>query len=188
VLQQEFKAYLNTTANITTWRHAAIAISQKHLRGAKFKQDYSLEPAPTWVAEQTGYTAYVTGNVYAREIEEAPGYVASARAEYRALSRTWHSFLSFGVYLSVLPPNSLKRPREESSKGIKDSNMSSCIGEVKNIEAEIQRRVKTKLEAEVEKRVKEALLRINELYLPQVKQQKTKRIEQVVIELGEEVI
>ncbi|KAL5344739.1 hypothetical protein ACLOAV_010431 [Pseudogymnoascus australis] len=113
ILQQAFRTWLNTDGNITTWRHAAIAISRKHLEGAKFKRDYGAEPAPTWAAEQTGHTAHVAGNVYARGIEEAPGHVASARAEYRALSRSWHSFLGFGVYLGVLPPNSLKRPRED---------------------------------------------------------------------------
>lgn len=176
VLQQEFKACLSTTANITTWRHAAIAISRKHLGGAKFKRDYNSEPAPTWVAEQTGHTAYVAGNVYARGIEEAPGHVASARAEYRALSRTWHSFFGFGAYLGVLPPNSLKRPRDESSRGIKDGNPnpSSYIEEAEvDIEAEIQRRVKTEVEAEVERRVKEALLQMNNSRLQQAKRQKT---------------
>lgn len=166
VLQQEVKSYLKTTANINIWRHAAIAISRKHLGGAKFKRDYSSEPAPTWVAEQTGHTAYVAGNVYARGIEEAPGHVASARAQYRALSRTWHSFLGFGVYLGVLPPNSLKRPRDLSSIEVKDSNLSFRIGEVGDIEAEIQKRVKTEVEAEVERRVKEALLQINGSYIP----------------------
>lgn len=113
ILQQAFRTWLNTDGNITTWRHAAIAISRKHLGGTKFKRDYGAEPAPTWAAEQTGHTAHVAGNVYARGIEEAPGHVASARAEYRALRRIWHSFLGFGVYLGVLPPNSLKRPRED---------------------------------------------------------------------------
>jgi hypothetical protein len=188
VLQQEFKVHLNTNARIILWRHAAIAISRKHLGGAKFKRDYGSEPAPTWVAEQTGHTAHVAGNVYARGIEEAPGHVASARAEYRSLSRTWHSFLGFRVYLGILPPNSLKRPRDESSKGIKEGSLSSCVGEVEDIEAEIQRRVKTELKAKVERRVKEALLRINDSYLPQVKRQKTEQVEQIAIEQGEEAI
>jgi hypothetical protein len=180
VLQQEFKAYLNTTANITLWRHAAIAISRKHLGGLKFKRDYGSEPAPTWVAEQTGHTANVAGNVYARGIEEAPGHVELARTEYRALSRTWHSFLGFGAYLGVLPPNSLKRPRDESSRGMKDGNPNplSYIREAEvDIEAEIQRRVKTEVEAEVERRVKEALLQVNDSRLQQVKRQKTNKIE-----------
>jgi hypothetical protein len=172
VLQQEFKAYLNTTANITIWRHTAIAISRKHLGGAKFKRDYGSEPAPTWVAEQTGHTAYVAGNVYARGIEEAPGHVASARAEYRALSRTWHSFLGFGVYLGVLPPNSLKRRQEDSREEVKEHNLASPAMEIVDIEAEVQRRVKLEL--------------LNLDCLHQVKRQKIKQAEQV--ELGKETI
>jgi hypothetical protein len=174
VLQQEFKTCLSTTANITTWRHAAIAISRKHLGGAKFKRDYNSEPAPTWVAEQTGHTAYVAGNVYARGIEEAPGYVASARAEYRSLSRTWHSFLGFGVYLGVLPPNSLKRLREDNWKALKEHDLARHPWEAVDIEAEVQRRVKLEL------------LKMNSP-MRQAKGHKTKRVERVVIELGEEI-
>ncbi|KAL5344753.1 hypothetical protein ACLOAV_010150 [Pseudogymnoascus australis] len=178
VLQQEFKAYLNTTANITLWRHAAIAISRKHLGGLKFKRDYGSEPAPTWAAEQTGHTANVAGNVYARGIEEAPGHVELARTEYRALSRTWHSFLGFGAYLGVLPPNSLKRPRDESRRGMKDRdvNLSSCIREDEvDLEAEIQRRVEIEVEAEVERRVKGALLQMSDSRSQQVKRRKTNK-------------
>lgn len=139
ILQQAFRTWLNTDGNITTWRHAAIAISRKHLGGAKFKRDYGSEPAPTWAAEQTGHTAHVAGNVYARGIEEAPGHVASARAEYRALSRSWHSFLGFGVYLGVLPPNSLKRARDDAGETMAEH------AEPFDIEAEIQRRVRQEL-------------------------------------------
>jgi hypothetical protein len=173
VLQQEFKVYLNTTANITIWRHAAIAISRKHLGGAKFKRDYGSEPAPTWVAEQTGHTAYVAGNVYARGIEEAPSHVASARAEYRAHSRTWHSFLGFGVYLGVLPPNSLKRLRDDSGEGLKEHDPASHLRGAVDIKAEVQRRVKLEL------------LKMNPP-IRQAKRYKMKRVEQVVIELGGE--
>jgi hypothetical protein len=37
--------------------------------------------------------------VYARGIEEAPGHVALARAEYRQISRAWYSWLRFAFYL-----------------------------------------------------------------------------------------
>jgi hypothetical protein len=143
VLQQEFKVHLNTNTRIILWRHAAIAISRKHLQGAKFKRDYGSEPAPTWSSEQTGHTAYVAGNVYARGIEEAPGHVAATRAEYRALSRAWHSFLGFGVYLGKSTHSSLKRPREEMTESA--NSWSAYILDPKDIEAEIQRRVKEEL-------------------------------------------
>jgi hypothetical protein len=143
------------------------------LGGAKFKRDYGSEPAPTWVAEQTGHTAYVAGNVYARGIEEAPGHVASACAEYRALSQTWHSFLGFGVYLSVLHPNSVKRPRDDSEDRLKKHDPAS------------HPRAAVDIEAEVERRVKLELLKMS-LHTQQAKRHKTKQIERVVVELGEE--
>ena len=144
VLQQEFQACLNTTANIMLWRHAAIAISRKHLEGAKFKRDYGSGPAPTWAGEMAGHTALVAGNVYARGIEEAPGHVASARAEYRALSRAWHSFLGFGVYLGALPSNGLKRPCSYS-KELEQEQQKRVRLEGMEIEAEVQRRVEQEL-------------------------------------------
>jgi hypothetical protein len=74
VLAQQFRQYLKNEANILLWRHAAIAISRRHLRQAKFRKDY------------------------ARGIEEAPGHVASARADYRQISREWHTFLGFSGF------------------------------------------------------------------------------------------
>ena len=44
-------------------------------------------------------------NIYARGIGEAPGYVALARAEFRAIGQSWHAPLGFGVFLGVLPNN-----------------------------------------------------------------------------------
>src|SRR5260370_34547969 len=40
VLQREFEMHLETKANTSVWRHAAIAISRKHLHQRKFKKDY----------------------------------------------------------------------------------------------------------------------------------------------------
>jgi hypothetical protein len=153
-LQYEFHIGLQTTANITLWQHIAIAISRRHLGRAKFRRDYGSEPAPTWVSEQTGHTVIVAGNVYARGIEEAPGHVASARAEFRALSRSWHTFLGFGMFLGVLPPNSLKRARdsgvglelnqEQEWEWEQEQKKRACLKEV-DIEAEVQIRVEQKL-------------------------------------------
>lgn len=43
--------------------------------------------------------ADLAGLIYARGIEEAPGHLASARAEYRRISRAWHSWFGFALYL-----------------------------------------------------------------------------------------
>jgi hypothetical protein len=137
-MQHEFQTVLKTEGNITLWRHGAIGISRYHLDGVKFKRDYGSEPAPTWAIEQTGHGAIIAGNVYARGIEEAPGHVASARKEYRALSRAWHSFLGFATYHGALAPNSLKRPWDSDEERSRDGMV--YLKEA-DIEAEVQRRV-----------------------------------------------
>jgi hypothetical protein len=43
----------------------------------------------------------MAGSCYARDIREARSHIASIRAEYRQLSRSWHACLGFGV---PLPP------------------------------------------------------------------------------------
>jgi len=42
---------------------------------------------------QTAHPGPCAGQVYARGLEEAPGHVASAKAEYRHVSIEWHRFL-----------------------------------------------------------------------------------------------
>lgn len=99
VISREFKFHLSTSANIQVWRHAVIAISRRHLKQKKFRKDYDLGQTPTWADKQSCHTTPVAGAIYARGIEEAPGHVASARTEYRQISREWHSWLGFALYL-----------------------------------------------------------------------------------------
>jgi hypothetical protein len=84
---------LHTQANIQIWRHAAIAISRRHLRQAKFRKDFDIGAGPiaTWNDAQACHAADLTASVYARGIEEAPGHTEQARAEYRQISREWHA-------------------------------------------------------------------------------------------------
>jgi hypothetical protein len=98
ILSQTFQQYLHTDGNILLWRHAAIAISRRHLRQAKFRKDYTADAPGTWNDLQTAHATSTAGMIYARGIEEAPGHVASARAEYRQISREWHSFLGFSGF------------------------------------------------------------------------------------------
>jgi hypothetical protein len=100
VISREFQIHLNTSAKIQVWRHSVIAITRRHLKQGKFKKDYDLGQTPTWADKQSCHTTSVAGAIYARGIEEAPGHVASARAEYRQISREWHSWLGFALYLS----------------------------------------------------------------------------------------
>ena len=84
-LKQEFRAQLNTHANIQMWRHAAIAISQRHLKQAKFNKGYEIGKEMTWNDAQACHLADLAGSIYARGIDEAPGHVAPARADYRQI-------------------------------------------------------------------------------------------------------
>jgi hypothetical protein len=111
MLKQELKTHLHTQANIQIWRHAAIAISRRHLRQAKFRKDFDIgaRPAATWNDAQACHAADLAASIYARGIEEAPGQVAAARAEYRQISREWHAWLG----LAPFPDN----PLPEFGKG-----------------------------------------------------------------------
>jgi hypothetical protein len=71
----------------------------QHLKQAKFNKDYDIGKEMTWNDAQACHLADLAGSIYARGIEEAPGHVASARAEYRQISRAWHSWLGFALYL-----------------------------------------------------------------------------------------
>ena len=101
IIEREFQLRLNTHANIQIWRHAAIAISRRHLKQAKFNKDYDIGKGMSWNDAQACRLADLAGSIYARGIEEAPGHVASARAEYRQISRAWHSWIGFALYLGA---------------------------------------------------------------------------------------
>lgn len=126
ILRREFKAHLNTSVNVSMWRHAAIAISRRHIKGRYFKREYDAqEEVQNRADAQAGHNSTYAGLTYARGIEEAPGHVASARAEYQAVSPEWHLLLGFGLYLRNRPRylgevspsrvNSLKRSAYQDS-------------------------------------------------------------------------
>lgn len=60
--------------------------------------------------EQATHGSWVAGTVYARGLQEAPGHVEVRRMDYRAVSREWHDFLGFRVYLGAR-----KRPLAEDT-------------------------------------------------------------------------
>jgi hypothetical protein len=109
VIKEEFKRGLQTTASTPLWRHASIAISRRHLpEGSKFKRDYGPEERSTAMDLQAAHTSRMAGNRYARDLREGPGQAASLRAEFRLLSRNWHTCMGFGVPLAPRDvPNSV---------------------------------------------------------------------------------
>jgi hypothetical protein len=97
-LSRTFKLSFGTETNIQMWRHAAIAISRRHLQQAKFKRDFIEAVSWAWNDEMAAHSTKIAGLTYARGLEEAPGHIAGAKAEYRRISREWHAWLGFGGF------------------------------------------------------------------------------------------
>ncbi|RYO95418.1 hypothetical protein DL764_007702 [Monosporascus ibericus] len=100
LLSQEFLHLANAKVNVQIWRHIAIAISRRHLQQAKFKRDFIEAVSWAWNDEMAAHSTKLAGLAYARGLDEAPGHVAGAKAEYRRISREWHAWLGFGGYQS----------------------------------------------------------------------------------------
>jgi hypothetical protein len=107
IITKEAATHLHTKLNILTYRHVAIAISRQHLSCGGFKRDYGVDKK--LADEQATHGSWIAGTVYARGLQEAPGHVKMRSMEYRVVSREWHSFLGFRVYLGAR-----KRPLAES--------------------------------------------------------------------------
>ena len=117
VLAKEFSQHLSTRASIIVWRHSAIAITRRHLGRLGFKRDYDGKEEILNVADhQAAHSSMLAGQLYARGIEEAPGHIAPIRAEYRAISRAWHSCLGFGVFLGSRPTTSMPSQHEAAKE------------------------------------------------------------------------
>jgi hypothetical protein len=102
VIQTLLAAALGTTITILLWRHAAIAMSRKHLpEECRFKRDYSLSEGDTAMDLQAAHSSARASISYARRRDEGPGFSPWLRDDYRRVSRHWHTFLGFGT---VLPP------------------------------------------------------------------------------------
>jgi hypothetical protein len=122
VLQKEGKTHFNAPLSILIYRHIAIAISRQRLPSGGSKRDYGVDRKIA--DEQATHGTWVAGTVYARGLQEAPGHIKMRSIEYRAVSREWHSFLGFRVYLGVR-----KRPLSECHK---NGSCSKCNGAGRN--------------------------------------------------------
>jgi hypothetical protein len=102
VIKTLLAAALGTTITILLWRHAAIAMSRKHLpEECRFKRDYSLSEGDAAMDLQAAHSSARASISYARSRDEGPGFSAWIRDDLRRVSRHWHNFLGFGT---ALPP------------------------------------------------------------------------------------
>ncbi|KAF2993360.1 hypothetical protein E8E13_001896 [Curvularia kusanoi] len=102
VIKERLAAALSTTITVLLRRHAAIAMSRKHLpEGFQFRRDYGAREGDAIMDLQSAYTSKRAAITYARSRDEGPGFSKTVRDDYRSLSRAWHAFLGFGA---ALPP------------------------------------------------------------------------------------
>jgi hypothetical protein len=166
IIAEEMKRGLKTKASISLWRHTAIAISRRHLpEGQYFKRDYGQDKKDAAMDLQAAHTSRMAGSCYARDIREARGHIASIRAEYRQLSRSWHACLGFGV---PLPP----RMKVELPQ-----NLALAAGTKVDVEERTcgRKRSREELEKELNEWIREeSVLRVKRQRLPLVSRLKCK--------------
>jgi hypothetical protein len=78
------------------------------------KRDYGSDRESSAIDLQAAHTLRIAAACYTRDSYEDHGHVASLRAEFRGLSRNWHTCLDFGV---PLPPRDefIKLPNNGST-------------------------------------------------------------------------
>jgi hypothetical protein len=98
ILEQETTEKLKSRLKIGGYRHVAIAISRKHIKGYKFSSPV-IEDDEAW-DKQAAHEVSTAGCIYARELREAPGVIESYRERFRRISQEWHLFLGFETWLT----------------------------------------------------------------------------------------
>lgn len=157
VIQDRFTRGLRTTANILIWRHAAIAVSRKHMSERGFKRDYRQKTADDVINAQAGHTTAVAGQIYARGIHETSDYVASVKAEYRQISRQWHACLGFDRCLE-LRPKLIQKDLTSAIDSAQYSRSSSPARDVRSSDKSmLEKRRRESMKKDIEKWVREEL-------------------------------
>jgi superfamily II DNA helicase RecQ len=108
-LQQATEAGLGQKINVAAYRHIAIAISRRWVRpSSAFTDEETIDDGDEIADDQATYSLFTAGAVYAREMQELPGSMASRRQQFRTASVDWYRFLGFGSSI-----------RDEVQRGVK---------------------------------------------------------------------
>jgi hypothetical protein len=89
---------------------------------------------------QAAHTSRMAEACYARDNREAHGHVASIRAEYRQLSRNWHTCLGFAVPLPPrikLEPPTLNTALAYETQVEAEGSISGCKWSREELEKEL---------------------------------------------------
>lgn len=119
-LQQATEAGLGHAIHVAAWRHIAIAISRQWLRtGQSFQDEVDPQDDDDVNDEQATHSPFIAGAVYARDMDELPGSIASRRQQFRAASIQWHRIEGYQSSVKDEVQRGIKRegdPFERQSK------------------------------------------------------------------------
>ena len=102
IIQEYSVQWLGEELNISAWRHIAIGISNRFLRG-DFRDDsitdidldgFDDDEDNPWDL-QAGHGTHVAGMIYARLLHQDRMSTMSRQEKFRQVSRRWHRFLGF---------------------------------------------------------------------------------------------
>lgn len=124
IMQKHSEKWLGVRLNISAWRHIAIRISHRYLKGRfvadeeeevdweTFDED-NLEGDSPWDL-QAGHGTHMAGMIYARELRQAPGQTMGRQDMFRQVSQDWHRFLQFASTIQGFGIKArMKRPHSE---------------------------------------------------------------------------
>ena len=117
VIQDLAVRHLGTKLNISSWRHIAVAISRKYLRGPANGGDdgrptelatyddsetdgEDLIPNNAWDL-QAGHTSFTAEMIYGREAWQGSTGLAVRQEQFRQISVAWHRFFGFAAGLGA---------------------------------------------------------------------------------------
>jgi hypothetical protein len=78
-LQRATEAGLGQKINVAVYRHIAIAISRRWVRPSSAFTDETIDDGDEIADDQATHSPFTAGAVYAREMQELPGSIASRR-------------------------------------------------------------------------------------------------------------
>lgn len=140
IVQDLAARHLGTKLNISSWRHIAIAISRKYLRGYAGGPPLSpgarAGPASVELATyddsetdgedsvpnnvwdlQAGHSSHTAEMVYGREALQGSTGLAARQEQFRQVSQAWHCFLGFGPGASAATAMPREAPGPQDVEG-----------------------------------------------------------------------
>jgi superfamily II DNA helicase RecQ len=103
VIKRESDRLIGIQLNKKSYRHIAIAISDRFMKRGKFdknkenKNEDELQDEA--IAKQSAHTPETAGSAYARFLQEAPSHIQTMRYRFRTVSLEWHNVLHFNKKL-----------------------------------------------------------------------------------------